>query len=152
MTTRKYLVLAFICVSGALGDFCLKIGMSRVPSISIHDLGAVILAVKQPLVIFGILLLIGFFAAYLTALSWADLTYVLPATAFGYIVVALLSWAVLDEHISMWRWVGIALITSGVGFVTQGPAKTTSNLASTVEETPQAGHQAQIEAAGGMHP
>ena len=39
----------------------------------------------------GIALLIGFFASYLTALSWADLTFVLPATAFGNVIVALLS-------------------------------------------------------------
>ena len=39
----------------------------------------------------GIALLIGFFASYLTALSWADLTFVMPATAFGNVIVALLS-------------------------------------------------------------
>jgi drug/metabolite transporter (DMT)-like permease len=69
-------------------------------------------------------LLIGFFASYLTALSWADLTYVLPATAFGNVIVALLAHFWLHEPISLERWAGIVLITLGVGFVAQGPSLT----------------------------
>jgi drug/metabolite transporter (DMT)-like permease len=69
-------------------------------------------------------LLIGFFASYMTALSWADLTFVMPATAFGYVVVALLSHFWLHEHLSLARWVGIGLITCAVGFVAGGPSRT----------------------------
>ena len=72
----------------------------------------------------GIALLIGFFACYLTALSWADLTFVLPATAFGYVIVALLSRFWLHDTISPERWAGIVLITLGVGFVANGPSST----------------------------
>jgi drug/metabolite transporter (DMT)-like permease len=49
---------------------------------------------------------------------------VLPATAFGNVIVALLSKFWLHEAISWQRWAGIALITVGVGFVAQGPAVT----------------------------
>ena len=70
------------------------------------------------------MLLIGFFASYLTALSWADLTYVLPATAFGNVIVALLSRFWLHEPISLERWAGIVLITLGVSFVASGPSFT----------------------------
>ena len=81
-------------------------------------------AIFNPWIAGGILLLIGFFASYLTALSWADLTYVLPATSLGYIVTALLSKFWLHEQLSLWRWLGIVFITAGVGFVTRGPALT----------------------------
>jgi len=57
-------------------------------------------------------------------MAWADLTYVLPATAFGNVIVALLSRFWLHETISWQRWAGIVLITVGVGFVAQGPALT----------------------------
>ena|SRR5271167_4018276 len=134
MTFRRYLVIAFICISGAIGDFCLKLGMSRVPPITLDHLGQVVLAVFHPLILLGILLLIGFFSAYLTALSWADLTYVLPATAVGYIVIALLSRLVLHEQITGFRWAGILLIAGGVGFVTRGPAKTTTHQGTPVAE------------------
>ena len=102
--------------------------MSQMPAISVAHPGALIgtlvSAVFTPWVAAGIALLIGFFASYLTALSWADLTFVLPATAFGNVIVALLSRFWLNEPISAYRWAGIALITIGVGFVAQGPSKT----------------------------
>ena len=68
--------------------------------------------------------MLGFFAAYMTALSWADLTYVLPATSLGYVLLALIAKFFLHEQVSTMRWLGIALISAGVGFVTQGPALT----------------------------
>jgi drug/metabolite transporter (DMT)-like permease len=75
-------------------------------------------------VIAGIVLLIGFFASYMTALSWADLTFVMPATAFGYVVVALLSRFWLHEHLSLSRCAGIVMIVCAVGFVANGPSRT----------------------------
>jgi drug/metabolite transporter (DMT)-like permease len=60
----------------------------------------------------------------MTALSWADLTYVLPATSLGYVLLALVARFVLHEHVSPLRWLGIALITGGVGFVAGGPSLT----------------------------
>jgi len=93
-------------------------------SISLAHPGELIAAVFTPWIAIGIALLICFFASYLTALSWADLTFVLPATAFGNIIVAFLSRFWLHETISPSRWAGIALITLGVGFVAQGPSLT----------------------------
>jgi drug/metabolite transporter (DMT)-like permease len=69
-------------------------------------------------------LLIGFFASYLTALSWADLTYVLPASSLGYVIMTLLAKFWLHEHVSPLRWLGVVFITAGVGFVTRGPSYT----------------------------
>jgi len=68
--------------------------------------------------------LLGFFASYLSALSWADLTYVLPATSLSYILMVLLAKFFLHEHVSLWRWLGVALIVTGVGFVASGPEAT----------------------------
>ncbi len=99
-------------------------GMKQVGSISIHHLSSVIFAVVNPWVAIGILFLLAFFATYTNALSWADLTYVMPATALGYVLLALVARFVLHEHISPLRWIGIVLITAGVGFVAGGPALT----------------------------
>jgi drug/metabolite transporter (DMT)-like permease len=121
---RKYLVLAGVTVFAVAGDSMLSHGMKQVGSISIHHLQSVFLAVLNPWVALGILFLLGFFATYMTALSWADLTYVMPATALGYVLLALVARFVLHENISPLRWLGIALITAGVGFVAGGPALT----------------------------
>jgi uncharacterized membrane protein len=118
---RKYLVLAGVGVFAAAGDSMLSHGMKQTGSVSIAHLPSLILAVLNPWVAFGIVLLLAFFAAYMTALSWADLTYVLPATSLGYVLLALVARFVLHEHVSLSRWLGIALITGGVGFIAGGP-------------------------------
>lgn len=124
MTFKKYLVLLAIICFGSTGDTLLSRGMRDVGEVHFHELGRVVSAVANPWVAVGILCLLVFFGSYLASLSWADLTYVLPATAIGYVVLALLSKFFLHEQISLARWSGIALITAGVGFVAGGPSVT----------------------------
>ena len=76
----------------------------------------------NPWIVFGICLLILFFCSYLTALSWADLTYVLPATALSYVLMALLAKIFLHENVTLSHWLGIGLITAGSGFRRHRPA------------------------------
>src|SRR5437879_13901719 len=102
-------------------------GMKEVGSISLSHIPDVVLAILNPWVALGIVLLLAFFAAYMTALSWADLTYVLPATSLGYVLLALIAKFVLHEQVSALRWVGIALIAVGVSFVASGPELTHSH-------------------------
>jgi drug/metabolite transporter (DMT)-like permease len=124
LSPRQYLILGVVAISAPLGDSCLSRGMAAMPPITLAHPGALIAAVFTPWIALGIALLIGFFASYLTALSWADLTFVLPATAFGYVIIALLARFWLGEPVSLERWAGILLITLGVGFVAQGPSLT----------------------------
>ena len=124
MTFKKYLILVCLMVCATFGDFFLKLGMNRQPQISIDHPLALLSALADPWIILGVLTLICFFSCYIASLSWADLTFIMPATAFGYVLTALLSAIVLHEHVSVSRWVGIALITAGVGFVARGPSQT----------------------------
>jgi len=100
--------------------------MKELGSVSLHNLSGLLLAILNPWVTAGILFLLAFFACYMSALSWADLTYVLPATSLGYVLVALIARFGFHEEISPTRWLGIALIASGVGFVAAGPSVTPS--------------------------
>ncbi len=124
MNFRKYLVLAGVTVFAPVGDSLLSYGMKQLGNISLHDFGGLLLAIANPWVGLGIVFLLGFFASYMSALSWADLTYVLPASSLGYVLLALIARFALHERISIMRWFGIALVSSGVGFVTSGPEKT----------------------------
>jgi drug/metabolite transporter (DMT)-like permease len=121
---RKYLVLAGVAIFAATGDAMLSQGMKQTGGISLHHLSALMAALLNPTVAIGVVLLVGFFATYMNALSWADLTYVLPASSLGYVLLALIAKFVLHEHVSLSRWLGIALISGGVGFVAAGPAAT----------------------------
>ncbi len=124
LTSNRYLILLAVMLCASVGDTLLSHGMGQVGPVSIHNLRLLLVALRNPWVIAGITLLIGFFASYLTALSWADLTFVLPSTAFGYVVVALLAKYWQHETISPLRWLGILLIVCGVGFVANGPSLT----------------------------
>jgi drug/metabolite transporter (DMT)-like permease len=131
LTFNQYLILAFVSVSVPLGDASLSRGMTSLPPISVAHPLSLIGAVFTPWIALGIALLIGYFASYLTALSWADLTFVMPATALGNVFVALLAHFWLREDISWMRWMGIVMITIGVAFVAHGPANTTPPVSAT---------------------
>jgi drug/metabolite transporter (DMT)-like permease len=124
MNLRRYLILGVVALSSAFGDTFMSIGMKRIGPVPLSHPGELLIALRTPWVMAGVLLLLIFFASYLTALTWADLTFVLPASSLAYVALALLSRFWLQEQISTARWLGIALITAGVGFVTQGPAYT----------------------------
>ncbi|MGE5204488.1 MAG: EamA family transporter [Chlamydiota bacterium] len=124
MNLRKYVVLLGVVIFGASGDALLSRGMKEVGEVSLSHWHQIIFAVVHPWVALGVLLLIAFFASYMTALSWADLTYVLPATSIGYVLLAFIAKFLLHENVTATRWVGIVLIAAGVGFVAQGPALT----------------------------
>jgi drug/metabolite transporter (DMT)-like permease len=74
------------------------------------------------------------------------LTFVLPATAFGNVIVAFLARFWLQEPISLQRWAGIVLITVGVGFVANGPSLTErpSVRAANVEELGTVAEEEQV--------
>ena len=124
MNFRKYLILLSVVLFSAAGDVMLARGMRQTGEIHLTNLGSLFSAVGNLWVLLGIFFLLIFFASYLTSLSWADLTFVLPSTAFSYVVLALLACTVLHERISLQRWCGIMLIVAGVGFVAGGPSHT----------------------------
>ena len=135
LKTSQYALLVAVMLTASVGDTLLSRGMSEVGPVDLHHLGRLWHALGNGYVVTGIVLLIGFFASYTAALSWADLTFVMPATAFGYVVVALLSRYWLHEQLSGFRWAGIALIVCAVGFVANGPARTEMASPATIDPT-----------------
>lgn len=124
MTPKKYLVLIVIVVCSTLGDFLLKVGMNQIGEVKLTEPSTLFVAMLNPWVVGGTLVLIGFFIAFTIALSWADLSYVMPATALGYVLTTVLSSLVLHEYVSGYRWSGVLIISLAVGFVTQGKPRT----------------------------
>ena len=74
----------------------------------------------------AILFLTGFLICYMTVLSWADYSYVMPAGAFGYALLTLLAVFFLHESVSPRRWAGVVLICIGVLLVGQTKPRTTA--------------------------
>lgn len=124
MTFRKYLVLAGVAVFAVTGDSLVSRGMKEVGGVSLHHLTGIVLVVVRPEVALGVLFLLAFLGCYLAALSWADLTYVLPTTSVSFVLLTLVARFILHENVSLARWLGVLMISLGVGFVTQSPALT----------------------------
>ena len=128
MPLKTRILLAVVIVSNAFGNVALGFGMRTVGDIATFspvDLvtsGAASLA--NPWVLLGVCLLVLYFAAHTLVLSSVDLSYVLLVTSVGYVLVAILSALLLDEPITVRRWIGTALIGLGVGVVGSTPAST----------------------------
>jgi drug/metabolite transporter (DMT)-like permease len=75
--------------------------------------------IGNPWVLAGVVLQASFFFLYLTLLSRADVSKVLPMTAFDYIVVAVLAQVLLAEPVTPARWAGIGFIVLGVFLVSR---------------------------------
>ena len=127
MTLRKYLVLVAVVIFAACGDVSLGRGMRDFGPVTGSNWHLLLSVFRNPWILTGIVFLLGFFGSYVTALSWADLTFVLPATALSYVLMALLAKIFLNENVTLTHWLGIALITAGVGFVATGPSHTTGS-------------------------
>ncbi len=125
----KTLVVLFIAICAqSLGDVCLTKGMKSIGEVNTLDPAKLFAIGVQvfttPYIWLGILLLSIFFGLYLAALSWADLSFVLPVTAFGYALNALMSWQLLGEHVSPVRWLGTLVICFGVVVVSRTEQRT----------------------------
>lgn len=121
------MVLVMVVCANA-GDLLLKRGMSHIGAVSLTAQGvaqAFRLTVTNETIWTGIVFLIGFMVSYMTVLSWADYSYVMPAGAFGYALLTLLAVLFLHESVSPRRWFGVALICVGVLLVGQTKPRTT---------------------------
>ena len=78
----------------------------------------------NPFVALGIALLILVTLLRIALLSMADLSFIVPLTATGYIISTLLGKFFLHEQITVARWVGILLIFAGTVIVSSTSHKT----------------------------
>jgi uncharacterized membrane protein len=130
-----YKTIALICVMvvfGPLGDALLRLGMRNIGAISDwspSNLAHLFVTVfTSPMIWLGIGSLLAFFVAFTVVLSWADYSYVQPASSFAYGLVAILGHYMLGETITTMRWVGVLIICFGVLIVGHTPHRTTEPL------------------------
>jgi uncharacterized membrane protein len=128
---KTYILILMMVLFGPLGNVLLSLGMKRVGAVTARtpsELAHVFTHVFTSGAIWlGIASLITFFLAYMLVLSWADYSYVLPASSVAYGVVALLGHFVLHETVTPLRWMGVLVICLGVLVVGQTAPRTTEH-------------------------
>ena len=125
MTTRMKTFLPLVVSVSLLvgGQLALKAGMNQIGAIDIGNLRMVVGLVGRvfttPTVLTGVALYVASSFFWLIALSQVELSYAYPFVGLGYVLVALFSWLVLGEALTLLRWAGIALIVAGVVLVSR---------------------------------
>lgn len=120
---KTHAFTGILVLSNVLGNLSLSWGLKQPGvSLSISPL-SYLKAMFTPWVAFGILLLIVWMLTRMTLLSWADLSYVVPVTAIGYVLTVVVGRFFLLEQVSWQRWAGTLLVVAGVALVTAGPLR-----------------------------
>src|SRR5215470_14589930 len=122
---KTAVVTLVVIFANVIGNFSLTWGMRKTgPGVFQSPLGY-ITALFDPWVALGVALLLLWMLTQMALLSWADLSYVLPVTAAGYVLAAIAGRLFLQEQISAARWTGITLIMAGVVLVGRTAHSTT---------------------------
>ncbi len=108
MRLKTLILAAMVVLLNTTGNFYLGLGMKR----AAPGVGPV-MALLEPWVVAGIVLLIAWTLLRMKLLEWADLSFVLPVTAVGYVLNAIAGAVFLHEKVSAMRWTGTALIMAG---------------------------------------
>ncbi|MGA2607011.1 MAG: hypothetical protein ABSH01_06075 [Terriglobia bacterium] len=124
MTIRTAIFLAITVLANTGGEIAVTRAMKDFGEVRNFRLGALFTLLGRAFhagwmwLAIGLLTL-GFFSL-LTLLSWADVSFVIPATALSYVVGGLGAKLLLGERLSPARWAGIVLVSVGVALVCAG--------------------------------
>lgn len=126
---KTYVMIVLMVLFGASGDVLLGKGMRETGGVALTSFASIFdgfrLGFQNTLVWMGVISLIIFFICYLLVLSWADYSFVSPASAASYAVVTFLGWLALGESVPSVRWLGVLVICLGVFLVGHTPTRTT---------------------------
>jgi drug/metabolite transporter (DMT)-like permease len=129
--SKTFLLILSMVIFGPLGNTLLGKGMKQVGTITIRTLPDLVHVASRVFtsgtIWLGMISLLMFFISYMLVLSWADYSYVQPASAFAYGIVALWGHFLLHETVTATRWLGVLVIGAGVFVVGYTHPRTTEH-------------------------
>jgi drug/metabolite transporter (DMT)-like permease len=121
---RTVILFFLIVVSGTGGELCVSRAMKAVGEVKDfrpQAIARVILrALRIPWMWAGVSMMALAFFSLLGALSFLNVSFVVPVTALSYVAGALGAVFFLRERVSPRRWVGVFLVSLGVTLVFLG--------------------------------
>jgi len=122
---KTYIVLLLFLALRAAGNSSMAWGMKQVPERMSMNPVLYLRAMLDPFVAVGVAALILALLMRMALLSLADLSFVLPVTAIGYVIAVFLGKVVLHETVTRQRWLGTLLIFAGAALVGSTSRNTT---------------------------
>lgn len=121
---KTALCLAILVLSGTAGDLSISRTMKRIGNVKDFRLSTVVNALIRASRFASMWVGLGLhalaFLTFLALLSWADVSFVVPASALSYAVGAAGATLFLREQVTAIRWAGVLLISFGVVLVLIG--------------------------------
>jgi len=117
---KTFLLLCSLIVGSSLGEILSAKGMRKVGAVSFRPkalIGAIGRMIRSPYLFGGVVCLAVSFFSFISLLSYADLSFVVPLTAVSYITNTVGARFFLKERISKARWMGTLLVTFGVAII-----------------------------------
>ena len=122
MNRSMAILILSVCLAAA-GQVMLKIGMSRVGALSLTGTQEAIAGVGRAFLEPRVLIGLGCYGLsailYMVALSHIDLSVAYPVAGLSYLIITLIAWGFLGEHVPPLRWIGVLVILAGVLLVGQ---------------------------------
>jgi drug/metabolite transporter (DMT)-like permease len=136
---KTFFLILVMVIAGPLGNVLLSKGMKQSGRLAIwpptEALHTALRVFGTGSIWLGVASLLTFFLANVLVLSWADYSYVQPASSVGYGVAALLGYFMLGEPVSPLRWLGIAIICLGVLVVGQSNPRSLESSPTSLERS-----------------
>lgn len=119
----KFILILFVgLVLESTGIVFLKKGITQigdVQKVSVSEIVRVIKAgVTNGNILLGVFFEALFFACLLILMSGNDISFLWPMTSLTFVFSTLAAMLFLHEQVSVARWIGVALIVVGAGFIT----------------------------------
>ena len=119
------LKLLIILLSGlaceSAGVVLLKKGITHIPDVDGYTVSEILRVVKagltSPTIWLGIFFEALFFIGLLVLLSKSDISFLWPLTGLSFVFSTFAAIWFLGEYVSVTRWIGVALIVLGAGFI-----------------------------------
>ena len=116
--TKTYAVLMLAILAQATGNVFLSKGMKYIASAN-HAIESGLLSIPfqalvTPIIWIGIAFSITFYILFTVALSWTDLSFVLPVISAEVVVNVAFADYFLGEPVSPMKWAGTVLISLGI--------------------------------------
>jgi uncharacterized membrane protein len=129
LRAKTYILVALIVLFASAGNILLSRGMKQLSAVRVEsakDLVRLFMEIfSSGWIWMGIGALLLYLVCFMVVLSWADYSYVAPASATVYAVVPLVGHFLLGEKVPPLHWVGILIICLGVGLVRHTAPSTT---------------------------
>src|SRR5262249_32528740 len=117
---KTFLLLCSLITGSSLGEILSAKGMQQVGDVSFRPkalIGAIGRMIRNPYLFGGVACLAVAFFSFISLLSYADLSFVVPLTAVSYITNTVGANFFLKERISRARWSGTLLVAFGVAVI-----------------------------------